>query len=122
MPGSDPSLGVGLSSAGGVWRREQLWGLLAASESSLGAAGAKGLVRAMESDRQDELRDFARLQERLVPLVRNIFPDPLEPRSVVVIPSLSMDKRVLEKVRGVQHYEERLLCMLMLLQLKGGYL
>ncbi|MDH3284747.1 MAG: peptide ligase PGM1-related protein, partial [Acidobacteriota bacterium] len=46
-----------------------------------------------------------------------IFPDPLHPRSVVVIPSLSLSQEILQKITGVQHYEERMLCMLMLLRL-----
>ena len=71
---------------------------------------------------ESELRRFAALQERLGPLVRRIFPDPLEPRTVVVVPSLSMDRGVLEKITGVQHYEERLLCMLMLLRLPRTHL
>ncbi len=71
---------------------------------------------------ESEPRRFAALQERLAPLVRRIFPDPLEPRTVVVIPSLSMDRGLLEKITGVQHYEERMLCMLMLLRLPRTHL
>ena len=71
---------------------------------------------------ESELNRFAALQERLGPLVRRIFPDPLEPRTVLVVPSLSMDRGVLEKITGVQHYEERLLCMLMLLRLPRTHL
>lgn len=71
---------------------------------------------------ESELHRFAALQERLGPLVRRIFPDPLEPRTVLVVPSLSMDRGVLEKITGVQHYEERLLCMLMLLRLPRTHL
>ena len=71
---------------------------------------------------ESELRRFAALQERLAPMVRRVFPEPLEPRTVVVLPSLSMDRGVLEKITGVQHYEERLLCMLMLLRLPRTHL
>lgn len=65
----------------------------------------------------EELARFAELQERLLPMFRRIFPDPRVPRTVVVVPSLSLDHAVLSKITGIQHYEERLLCMLMLLQL-----
>jgi hypothetical protein len=64
-----------------------------------------------------EARRFRRLQRRLAPLFDRIMPDPRAPRSVVVIPSMSVDEEVLAEVRGAQHYEERMLCMLMLLRL-----
>lgn len=35
---------------------------------------------------------------------------------MVVVPSLSLDAEELAKISGVHHYEERLLCMLMLLR------
>lgn len=65
----------------------------------------------------EELARFAQLQQRLVPLFQDVFPDPRTPRTVVVVPSLSMDQEFLAKIEGVQHYEERLLCLLMLLRL-----
>jgi hypothetical protein len=64
-----------------------------------------------------DARRFRRLQRRLAPLFDRIMPDQRAPRSVVVIPSLSVDEAVLAEVRGAQHYEERMLCMLMLLRL-----
>ena len=64
-----------------------------------------------------ELAAFAALQERLPPLFRQVFADPLAPRTVVVVPGLSMDCDVLAKVSGCQHYEERQLSMLTLLHL-----
>jgi len=48
---------------------------------------------------------------------REIFPHRNAPRTVVVIPSLSMDAEVMAKIAGVHHYEERMLCLLMLLRL-----
>ncbi len=66
---------------------------------------------------QEELDRFAALQSRLHQQYRDVFPDPLRSRSVVIVPSLSLDREELEKVTGVSHYEERLLCMLMLLRL-----
>jgi hypothetical protein len=65
----------------------------------------------------EELSRFAELQRRLVPLYERIFPDPRAPRTVVVNPSLSLNPDILAKIAGVQHYEERMLCMLMLLRL-----
>ncbi|MDH3285751.1 MAG: carboxylate-amine ligase, partial [Acidobacteriota bacterium] len=65
----------------------------------------------------EELDRFAALQAKLAPMFEQIFPDPLHPRSVVVIPSLSLSQEILQKITGVQHYEERMLCMLMLLRL-----
>ncbi len=65
----------------------------------------------------EELDRFAALQATLAPMFERLFPDPLQARSVVVIPSLSLSKAILEKITGIQHYEERMLCMLMLLRL-----
>jgi len=60
---------------------------------------------------------FAALQARLPALFRSVFADPAAPRTVVVVPGLSMDGAVLAKVVGGRHYEERQLAMLMLLRL-----
>jgi hypothetical protein len=65
----------------------------------------------------EELDAFARLQARLPALFRRVFSDPEAPRTVVVVPGLSMDPDVLAKVLGGLHYEERQLAMLMLLRL-----
>ncbi|AHG92576.1 hypothetical protein J421_5041 (plasmid) [Gemmatirosa kalamazoonensis] len=65
----------------------------------------------------DERRAFADLQRGLAPMYRRIFPDPLAPRTVVVVPSMSLDAEALTKLVGASHYEERLLCLLMLLRL-----
>ncbi|MBO6576263.1 MAG: hypothetical protein JJ976_12680 [Rhodothermales bacterium] len=60
---------------------------------------------------------FADLQKQLVDQVRDVFPDPRAPRTVVVVPSLSISPDLLEKVAGVEFYEERMLFTLMLLRL-----
>ncbi len=65
----------------------------------------------------EAMRRFDELQKQLVWQYREIFPDPKAPRTVVVVPSLSIDAEVLAKISGVQHYEERMLCMLMLLRM-----
>src|ERR687889_439736 len=64
----------------------------------------------------EELGRFARIQERLKPLAERLVADPRAPQTVVVVPSLSLDAEELAKISGVHHYEERLLCMLMLLR------
>lgn len=65
----------------------------------------------------EERRLFAALQQRLPVMFERIFDYPQAPRTVVVIPSLSLDQEVLAKVSGIHYYEERLLCLLMLLQM-----
>ena len=60
---------------------------------------------------------FAQIQQRMVPLFEQTFPDPLAARTVIVVPSLSFDAQELAKISGIHHYEERMLCLLMLLQL-----
>jgi hypothetical protein len=65
----------------------------------------------------EELAAYAELSAQLPPLFREQFSDRLRPRSVVVVPSLSFDAHELAKITGVHHYEERMLCMLMLLRL-----
>jgi hypothetical protein len=65
----------------------------------------------------DPEADFAALQARLPGLFARLYPDPLAPRTVLVVPSLSLDKDVLAAIAGLSHYEERMLGMLMLLRL-----
>lgn len=60
---------------------------------------------------------YARLQDGLAVQFREVFPDPLVPRTVVILPSLTLDQEVLAKISGAHHYEERMLCMLLLLRL-----
>ena len=65
----------------------------------------------------EEIRLFEELQSRLGPLFSRVFPNPAESRSVVVIPSLSLDAELWSNIPGAHHYEERMLCLLMLLRL-----
>jgi hypothetical protein len=65
----------------------------------------------------EELAAFATIQRRLAPMYRRVFSDDQIPRTVIVVPSLSLDPIELRKIRGVRHYEERMLCLLMLLRL-----
>ncbi|HEX7845688.1 MAG TPA: hypothetical protein VF476_07765, partial [Chitinophagaceae bacterium] len=64
-----------------------------------------------------EVLQFKKLQARFPQQFERVFPDKLAPRTVVIVPSLSMDKEILSKISGINHYEERMLCMLMLLRM-----
>jgi hypothetical protein len=74
-------------------------------------------MKPLDPGSPEEAQRFRQLQDRLGPLFQRIFPDPRSQRSVVVVPSLSLDAAELEKIEGAHHYEERLLCLLMLLRL-----
>jgi len=50
-------------------------------------------------------------------MYRRVFPNPCAPRTVVVIPSMSLDPEELLKLTGASRYEERFLCLLLLLRL-----
>ncbi len=52
----------------------------------------------------------------MVSQYEKIFPDDYAPRTIVIIPSLTLDMEILSKIRGSIHYEERLLCLLMFLR------
>src|SRR6185436_15012688 len=62
-------------------------------------------------------RAFARLQERFTMHFHEIFLNDLTEKTIVIIPSLTLDSEMLKTVKGVVHYEERLLCFLMLLRM-----
>jgi len=64
----------------------------------------------------EEKAAFSGLQAQLPELFRRVFPDPKAPRTVLIVPSLTLDQEVLAKVTGVSHYEERFLCLLLLLR------
>ncbi len=72
---------------------------------------------AMEPGSEAEKELFRHLQENFMPQFENAFPDVLAPKTVVVIPSLTLDQEILQKIEGIVHYEERLLCLLMLLRM-----
>jgi hypothetical protein len=65
----------------------------------------------------DELAHFRDLQAQFARSFQTIFSDPNLPRSVLIVPSLSLDQEVLAKISGAHHYEERMLCLLLLLRL-----
>lgn len=66
----------------------------------------------------NEERDvFNSLQNGFRKQFEKVFPDKLAPRTVIIIPSLSLDNDILSKITGFMHYEERMLCLLMLLRM-----
>lgn len=64
----------------------------------------------------EELEAYAALQAKVPDLFRTLSRDERIQQTVVIVPSLSMDPRELEKVTGFYHYEERMLVNLMLLR------
>src|SRR3954452_12896004 len=65
----------------------------------------------------EEKTMFGDIQQRFHEQYEKVFPDKLAPRTVVIVPSLSLDSEILAKVKGFLHYEERMLCLLMLLRM-----
>lgn len=66
---------------------------------------------------ENEKATFKRIQAKFSKQFESIFPDKLAPKTVVILPSLTMDQEILSKIQGINFYEERLLCMLMLLRM-----
>ncbi|MFO1111550.1 MAG: peptide ligase PGM1-related protein [Bradyrhizobium sp.] len=64
-----------------------------------------------------ELAEFRDLQAHFSSSFARLFDDPALPRTVVILPSLTLDRHVLAKITGVHHYEERMLCLLLLLRM-----
>jgi len=65
----------------------------------------------------EEKKLFAKLQKLFAEQYDKDFSDKLAPKTIVIIPSLTMDQEILSKISGINYYEERLLCMLMLLRM-----
>jgi len=66
---------------------------------------------------EEERKAFNEIQQRFTKQFEKVFPDKLAPRTVVILPSLSLDQEILSKIKGAVHYEERMLCLLMLLRM-----
>ena len=62
-------------------------------------------------------RAFSNLQQRFTKRFNKIFLNDLAEKTVVIIPSLTLDSEMLKTLKGVVHYEERMLCLLMLLRM-----
>ena len=86
-------------------------------ESRNHAVKENGFGGSPEPGSEAEIAMFRKLQETLGRQFEHIFPDKLAPKTIVVIPSLTMDEEILSKVSGINHYEERMLCLLMLLRM-----
>lgn len=65
----------------------------------------------------DELHQFEELQKSFNDQFELFFPDTHASKTIIVIPSLTLDQEVLSKISGALHYEERMLCLLMLLRM-----
>ncbi len=79
-------------------------------------------IQIHEPGSEAEILQFKKLQKSFARQFENVFPDKLAPRTVIIIPSLTMDQEILSKVSGIIHYEERMLCMLMLLRMPRTHL
>ena len=64
----------------------------------------------------EELARSRALQERFCDTFPEVFGDPAAPRTVVIVPSITFDREVMSRITGVHLYEERLLCLLLLLR------
>src|SRR6187549_1032103 len=60
---------------------------------------------------------FDVLQQHFSKKFYDIFLDDMAQKTVVIVPSLTLDQEVLKMVKGAIHYEERMLCMLLLLRM-----
>jgi len=65
----------------------------------------------------DERQRFHELQLELRGQFEKVFPDMIAKKTVVIIPSLTIDQELQTRVSGGIHYEERLLSLLMLLRM-----
>lgn len=66
---------------------------------------------------EDERTRFQLLQQNFAAQFESVFPDKMAPKTVVIIPSLTLDGEILQKIDGINYYEERMLCLLMLLRM-----
>lgn len=66
---------------------------------------------------EEEKEAFKKLQQQFLFQFENIFPDRHAPKTIVIVPSLTLDREILTKIKGHVYYEERMLCLLMLLRM-----
>jgi hypothetical protein len=64
-----------------------------------------------------EVSKFDQLQHEFIQQYGELFEDRLAKKTVVVIPSMTLDREILSKIKGHCYYEERMLCFLMLLRM-----
>jgi hypothetical protein len=65
----------------------------------------------------EDLAKYAERQHDFSVSFKRVFDDDNAPRTVVIVPSLSLDQQIMQRISGVHHYEERMLCLLLLLRL-----
>jgi hypothetical protein len=70
----------------------------------------------------EELMYFKKLQENFAPQFESVFPHQHIAKTVIVIPSLTLDQEILSKIKGHVFYEERMLCMMLLLRMPRTHL
>lgn len=74
-------------------------------------------IKLLSKPALSEREIFCSLQQNFAAQYEAVFHDKLAAKTVVVIPSLTLDPVILTKVEGIVHYEERLLCLLLLLRM-----
>lgn len=75
-------------------------------------------TQTMLTEEQIEIdKKFFVLQQSFSRNYEYIFSNDLAEKTVIIIPSLTLDEEMLKTIKGVSHYEERMLCMLMLLRM-----
>jgi hypothetical protein len=80
-----------------------------------GVPGGQGDI--IPWDAASEIDAFKKLQAGFAAQFESAFPDPMAAKTVVIVPSLTLDQEILARVNGHVYYEERLLCLLMLLRM-----
>ncbi len=70
----------------------------------------------------EETSCFRSLQKSFAYQFIHSFPDRLAPKTIVVVPSLTLDRVMLDKLTGHIYYEERMLCLLMLLRMPNTHI
>ena len=84
-------------------------------------SGLAALQNVVPGSEQEKII-FTELQNSLKYQYKTAFPDKLAPKTVVIVPSLTLDQEILQKIQGGIHYEERMLCLLMLLKMPRTHL
>ncbi|MEL6223216.1 MAG: peptide ligase PGM1-related protein [Cyanobacteria bacterium J06627_8] len=67
------------------------------------------MLPAIAEPRDERSQEFQQLQAQLSERWRSIDEFDRAPHDILVVPSLSLDTQELEKIKGIHHYEERLL-------------
>ena len=65
----------------------------------------------------EQLALYQSLQDQFATSFDHLISDVNSPKTVVIIPSLTLDQQIMSRISGVHHYEERMLCLLLLLRM-----